>query len=615
MRKQYLFLALLLGPLLALAQHVEPCGIRHYTQQKIADDFAYQQGMDRAEMSAQKWIHQNRGNLKAVGDKITIPVVFHVVYNEDSLHQNLDEAILLQQLEILNRDYNRDNKDTIFTRAVFDTIATDTKIIFELASTDPDGNPTNGITRTATTATGFDIFPLGGGTVPLDAIKSTEDGGIDSWDTEKYLNIWIGRLTVFGGEGLYGIATFPLDMAEEEGGNPNAEPSLQGATVHYPTVGYNVQGEDTLFRGRTLAHEVGHYLGLRHIWADEQDPFSGEPGDCTEDDFVYDTPMAAASANFECNTDINYCGNENEFSNNYWGELDPPDMIENFMDYATEECQNMFSYGQFERSMGFLNTSRKGLWFENENGAEQDDFKAWLYTETATVPCLEDCNGQIIVNFENETGNLAYTLDGESVTGPVIENVCQGIHTVTVTDDGGNTKTLRTYVSGFYKAPVFESEATDASCGNCEDGSATVTIDSGNEPITVTWQTTPPITGNTLENLNPGTYYYTVEDGCGESYLDSVQVGNATGIATLAQEAFQLAPNPVSNVLTVRGNYINRITGVTITTVSGSVVYQHSQENFGSEIRVNTEALTGGFYILQLTDATGSSKSYRFVKR
>lgn len=608
-----MLLACIVG-LAAHAQNQEPCAVRPYLQKKIAEDYNYQLGIDRAEMAAQKWLKNNNMNLKAAGDKIVIPVVFHVVYDEDSAHQNLEESIILQQLELLNRDFNRDNKDTSLTRAIFDSIATDTKIVFELASTDPDGNPSNGITRTATEVSGFDIFPFGGGATDLDAIKSTADGGKDAWDTEKYLNIWLGRLTVFGQEGLYGFATFPLDMPEEEGGDPEAEANLQGVVVHYPTVGFNVENGDTLWRGRTLSHEVGHYLGLRHIWADEQNPFTGAPGNCEEDDFVFDTPMANISADFECDLDKNNCSNENEFSNGYWGALDPPDMIENFMDYANEPCQNMFSYGQFERASGFLNTSRKKLWEGNENGSEPTDFKAWLYTENATVPCKENCNGQIIVNFENENGALTYLLDGNPVNGPVIENVCQGIHSVEVSDAMGNTKVLRTYVSGIYSAPEFTSQSTNASCASCPDGSATVNVISGNEPISISWETTPVVQGPDLSNVAPGVYYYNVTDGCGETYRDSAEVGFSTGIANYDLASFTVAPNPVSNTLKIVGPGLKDLNKVQVLQHDGKKIKEVSFALGNGEVAIDLSSLTKGLYILQLSDSYNSSVYFRIEK-
>lgn len=614
--KQVLTLGLFLSLVFpAVSQQVERCGIRQYNEKKIEENYSYQRAIDHAEMKAQKWISEQRGSLKAAGDRLVVPVVFHVVYHKDSARQNLDESIILQQLEVLNRDWNRGNKDSVNTRPIFDSIATDTKIVFELASVDPDGNPTNGITRTATEVQGFDLLPLGSGLAELDDIKSTANGGIDAWDTDKYLNIWIGRLTVFGGEGLYGIATFPLDMPENEGGDPDAEANLQGTIVHFPTVGYTKVGEDTVSRGRTLSHEVGHYFGLRHVWADEQNPWTGAPGNCEQDDFVYDTPMAAASANFECNTNVNYCSNENEFSNDYWGQVNPPDMIENFMDYASEDCQNMLSHGQAERSHAFLETSRKNLWFQNVNGSEPTDFKAWLYTENASVPCAENCDGQIIVNYENESGNLSYLLDGNPVSGPIISDVCQGIHTVTVSDDSGNSKTLRTYVSGIYSAPEFDATPTDASCSNCEDGSATVNISSGNEPFTVTWQTTPPVEGETLSDIAPGMYYYTVTDGCGESYMDSVRVANTTGIATLDASAFQVFPNPTENELRIKSPYLNRLSSVQLFDVSGRKVFEMELSERKQDLQLNLAPYAKGIYHLNLVDKEGNNKSYKLQKQ
>jgi hypothetical protein len=52
--------------------------------------------------------------------------------------------------------------------------------------------------------------------------------------------------------------------------------------------------------GRTATHEIGHWLGLRHIW--------GDNGQCNGDDYCNDTPKAyggtadPAGANYGCPT-------------------------------------------------------------------------------------------------------------------------------------------------------------------------------------------------------------------------------------------------------------------------------------------------------------------------
>src|SRR5690606_22725573 len=115
--------------------------------------------------------------------------------------------------------------------------------------------------------------------------------------------------------------------------NPNPLPNPDGS------------GDILEVLGRTVTHEVGHYLGLRHIWGD---------GDCTAQDGVDDTPNATGQSDFDCDASKNTC------VDNIFG-VDLPDMIENYMDYSAEDCQNSFTQGQVDIMHGVLDNERYDL--------------------------------------------------------------------------------------------------------------------------------------------------------------------------------------------------------------------------------------------------------------
>ncbi len=185
----------------------------------------------------------------------------------------------------------------------------------------------------------------------LDAVKSSSTNGADAWDTEHYLNIWVCNLEESIWGQIFGYAYPPEGAPNWPAGNSAPSPGLEGVVLHYATVGRNnPQGLDDNLegneRGRTATHEVGHYLGLRHIWADGF--FDG----CAEDDGLEDTPNAATSTNFICDYTKNTCDD---------GEGDLPDMIENFMDYNEGECYNMFTYEQINMMRTNIELFRPGL--------------------------------------------------------------------------------------------------------------------------------------------------------------------------------------------------------------------------------------------------------------
>ncbi len=165
---------------------------------------------------------------------IRIPVVVHVVYNTAA--QNISDAQIHSQIDVLNRDYRRLNTDAVNTPAAFAGVAADARIEFALAVRDPNCGATTGITRTHTSVVDWSEGE--------DTMKSAATGGADQWDPDQYLNFWIVNYT----GGLLGYGTFP--------GMPA---NIEGVVVDYRafgTVGTLTPGANL---GRTASHEVGHY--------------------------------------------------------------------------------------------------------------------------------------------------------------------------------------------------------------------------------------------------------------------------------------------------------------------------------------------------------------------
>lgn len=338
--------------------------------------------------------YENRGS----GTVYYVPVVIHVIYNTEA--QNLSDELLLGQLQSLNDDFRRRNQDASDTRDVFVDVAGDAEIEFYLAQTDPDGNQTSGITRTETSVesfSGIDIAALteafaecgisiidiiagveltdeqlecltealaGGGGFDMDAMKFAANGGVDAWDTDRYLNIWVCNLAVDIGMGpvpfLLGFAYPPMEAPNWPDGTvpPNAD-EVDGVVVHYQSVGPNNPEAGALTgladRGRTMTHEVGHYLGLRHIWGD---------GDCTMDDGIEDTPAAGSNSQPEGEV-VPLCSEMHDKDSCLDDNM--PDMIENYMDYSVESCQNMFSNGQIAIMRAMLEGPRSTMISSNTN--------------------------------------------------------------------------------------------------------------------------------------------------------------------------------------------------------------------------------------------------------
>ncbi|HKP90746.1 MAG TPA: zinc metalloprotease [Thermoleophilaceae bacterium] len=268
-------------------------------------------------------IHEETQRIIASGEAMrvarrvtTVQVVVHVVYR--TKQENISDAQVRSQVAALNRDYGLKNTDKSKVPQPFKSIVGNPNVQFKLATRDPDGKQTNGITRTATTVDGFSSD---------NGVKSAKTGGRDPWDTARYLNLWVCAL----GQGLLGYAQFP--------GGPAA---TDGVVLLNTAFGTRGTAAAPFNKGRTATHEVGHFLNLRHIW--------GDMNDCTGNDQVADTPKAEG-ANF----------GKPSFPHISCHNGPNGDMFMNYMDYVDDAAMVMFSQGQVARMNATLAGPRKSL--------------------------------------------------------------------------------------------------------------------------------------------------------------------------------------------------------------------------------------------------------------
>ncbi len=321
--KNFLYAFLLfLSPMLAMAQS-QKCKTSEIRQQNFLENPALVEQRAKAEVQMQKWIAEEYPTYVAQKDVVTLPIVVHVLWRTQA--QNISEAQILSQIEVLNEDFRKMNSDAGNTPAAFQAIAADAEIEFCQASVDPAGNPTNGITRRQITQ---------------EFIGDTEDwystsaGGQDPWDNSKYINVWICEID---DQGTLGFATPPGTA------NPPASDGMVIAPEFYGNIGTAAQSVPNHL-GRTATHEMGHYLNLEHVWGPTN-------GGCGEDDFVADTPNQ--------NQDSFGCPSFPETDNCTNGGNGIQYM--NFLDYVDDNCMTMFSEGQKARMLAAVNGPRLSL--------------------------------------------------------------------------------------------------------------------------------------------------------------------------------------------------------------------------------------------------------------
>ncbi len=271
------------------------------------------------------WDSLSRGIEARESDyKVTIPVVFHVLYTQEE--ENISDAYLELLIETLNQDFAASNGDITKVPLEFSDKIGGSKLGFCLANKDPSGQEKRGIVRKKVVRSpGLRTSAVDGRLL----IFYNFLGGSDPWDVKRYLNIY---LCDFSGEGILGFGLPP--------GVRNFE-TEDGVAIDYREAIFGKKLGERIVLGRTLTHEVGHYFGLEHLWG------LGFGKSCDQDDGVEDTPNQEGPY-FGCPDGIlSSCGS--------------PDLYMNYMDYGYDQCLYFFTKGQVSRMVNVIKLLRPAL--------------------------------------------------------------------------------------------------------------------------------------------------------------------------------------------------------------------------------------------------------------
>jgi len=317
--------ALVLTSHFAIIAQNAPCFSHEFEQLiRAQDPEQYDKNKAESEIRVQQWIKANEGK-RGTQATITIPVVFHVLHSGTPVGSgyNISDAKLMQQLDALNEDFNAQNSDLSKLPGNFTSAIGNLNVNFCLANADPAGNPHSGIVRKQTTKT---VFQPAVDIKDLIAPYSAATGGDDIWDASRYLNFYVVNSGKAASNGTV------LGWARPPSNNSfNMSDATDGVVLNYEVVG-RPSPATSYPLGRNAVHEVGHWLGLIHIWGD---------ANCG-DDKVSDTPTQQ-TATAGCKTSPRTsCGTS--------------DMYMNYMDYTQDNCRYLLTKGQVTRIQGFLNT-------------------------------------------------------------------------------------------------------------------------------------------------------------------------------------------------------------------------------------------------------------------
>ncbi|MFL9845476.1 M43 family zinc metalloprotease [Flavobacterium rhizosphaerae] len=606
-----------------------------------------------------------KSNMDDPNPIITIPIVVHVVHNGDAvgMNENISEAQILSQIEVLNQDYRRMANTPGFND---NPVGADMEIQFCLAKRAPDGQNTTGIIRHQ-----MDVADGWSMTDANEILKPQTQ-----WDPEQYLNIWVVDwvyVEVFGFKTeLAGFSTFPMESGLGGLDDPNLPDTQTVPNQDGVVLGHRYFGSRAIFpegtydeiggrdKGRSASHEIGHYLGLRHIWGD---------GGCDVDDYCEDTPVAAG-ANQNC-TPVDSCP-----------DSEGADMIENYMDYTPDACMNIFTQDQKARMAAVLANSPRRVSLATSNAcspAQVFDNDGSLYINGLNmVNCSNTFTPELkITNSGNNiltSATITYTLnngepteinwtgnlgqdDSDVITLPLMA-LPSGAYTFTadiITVNGGEDayaeNDLKT--AGFKIIANSQTEEVTVTIQTDSYGSETIwgIMDSDQQIIT----TGGPYndseiegeTGELVTQIVPlesgqcytffiydilsdgmcceyGEGYYTVSDANGNVFISGGEFGQyetatfgvditmGTNTPAVTATGIKLYPNPASNLITVDiSKNVALPQGYTIYNNLGQVMDKGGVTAYNQQIDISS--YSNGVYFINFATATGT-KTLQFIK-
>ncbi len=596
---------------------------------------------------------------------LTIPVVVHVIHNGEAIGTapNISDAQVQSQIIVLNQDFRKMAGTPGFNS---DPVGADIEIEFVLAKVDPNGNPTNGINH-------VNMSQASWSTGDIDAIVKPAT----IWDSTQYMNMWSLK---FSDNTLLGFAQFPDSSGLEGFEASNGASNTDGVVSSFEVFGSNDFGATFILaapydKGRTMSHEVGHFLGLRHIWGDGNGSQRFNRPDCDATDYCADTPQAGWQ-HYDCNESYDTCP-----------DVPGLDMPENYMDYTTDECMNIFTLNQKERIITVMNnsprrnslkTSTKGnpipLFANDAEVKIETDFSLANISDCTSIPAATNKKGGLT---NRGTSNLLaatinYSIGGgmnqtHTWTGSLAPNETT-IITLLNTDSFGVLTTSIATTNGMTDQRVSNNTDTEAfSPVNYTFTDYVFTLQQDFYGREITWEIKDatgaiqynggPYTNDSTETLplpeiitqnwtlaNNQCYTFTIYDSqkdgicCfgGDGFYNIKSTNGLTTIAsgasygskenrhfttnTLGTTTFEalndiyLYPNPTKGIVNINvPSDFGLPNSLTVTNSLGQTVCQKEVAT-AADLTVNTSSLSNGIYFITIAK-DDQTKTLQFIKK
>ncbi len=538
-------------------------------------------------------------NKTNAGEK-TIPVVIHVLYNTPI--QKINRSQIASQMRVLNEDFAKQTNTNGFNS---NPVGADTKIRFQLAITDPAGNPTNGIIYKTTNVLSFN----GDDNDPQARPKSNKGGGNNAWDLKKYLNIWVCNLS----GGLLGYSSLPGFVD-----------SIDGVVLNYRYFGAEGTATEPFALGRTASHELGHYFGLLHIWGDDG-------SSCDGTDEIGDTPNQADETTGCPNTTRISCNNGPE-----------GDMYQNYMDYTDDACMNIFTNGQANVMNNVLTQNRNMLLLSNGLTSSISNDLALVEVVLPRKTCDNILTMKAIVqNTGNNTlisGNANFMVNDSNITRSTKTLLPNQKDTITLLEDFNiNTFGLNytVFLNNNDNFKPNDSISFKISKSNTNAPTASFTI----SDTLVMLESLDSIIFTNTSSINATKYEWDMGDGTTFGTKNVKYKYKNAGIYKVMLKAannFGCA-DTITKIVVVKGassRYFNKFYNHPFKTTTaiemskldanktytyqfyntiGRLLYTHNQSGNSSQVNINTALLEKGNIFVKLLDGNKALENSHFV--
>jgi hypothetical protein len=601
------------------------------------------------------------------GGIIYIPVVVHVIHNGDAYgaSENITDEQVQSQMTVMTQDFRRMAGSPGFNN---NAVGADTQIEFVLAKVDPNGNPTNGIDR-------VNLCQASWSTTDINTIVKPTT----IWDPTLYMNMWS---VTFTDATLLGYAQFPsasgLGGLNANGGSATTDGVVAGFSFFGSSALSTGNFQAPYDRGRTMTHEVGHFLGLLHTFqggcGTGNTNFSG--------DYCSDTP-GVGTPNYGCVANTDSCTS-----------VPGNDMIENYMDYTDDLCMNIFTQVQRDRIAAVmtnsprrasLRTSTKDIaitLFANDAEVKIENSCSSSATPTCAVPnpplsakvislynrgLSNLTSATISYNINggtqftsNWTGSLAtnrfeyVTLPNTAVNGTLnvtITAVNGGAdqratnNTATKTFSGGAASSLANFAFTTYSFTLIGDQYGAETTWTLKNNADT-TLYSGGPYTNLPASGTQPLVTNQAWTLPAnGCYTFTINDSFGDginsttyglgSYTiktnsDATTVASGGAFTTTEFKAFSnnllgtndfnslnevyVYPNPSASILNISVPNGVELPNKLVIYNSLGQVMNTKKVTSTDDLYVNTSSFSQGIYLITVSNES-DSKTLRFVKK